>query len=61
MYLEHLGMFSKPSYREGAVERLGDYHAAGILTGRDLFLTMDGPNGELDTVSIDRLIEENFI
>ena len=54
-------MFSKPSYREGAVERLGDYHAAGILTGRDLFLTMDGPDGELDTASIGRLIEESFI
>ena len=61
VYLEHLGMFSMTAYREGAVERLGDYHAAGILTGRDLFLTMDGPDGELDTASIDRLIEENYI
>ncbi|MGN0712569.1 MAG: hypothetical protein ACI4LJ_02215 [Anaerovoracaceae bacterium] len=61
VYLEHLGMFSKSSYREGAVERLGDYHAAGILAGRDLFLTMDGPDGELDTAAIDRLIEDNFI
>lgn len=61
VYLEHLGMFSMPAYREGAVERLGDYHAAGILAGRDLFLTMDGPDGELDTASIDRLIEDNFI
>ena len=36
--------------------RLADYHAADILLGRDLFVTMDGPNEDLDVAAIDRFI-----
>ena len=35
---------------------LADYHAADILLGRDLFVTMDGPNEDLDVAAIDRFI-----
>lgn len=36
--------------------RLAHYHAADILLGRDLFVTMDGPNEDLDVAAIDRFI-----
>lgn len=56
VYHEHFGLYHKPGYREKQKERLADYHAADILLGRDLFVTMDGPNEDLDIAAIDRFI-----
>ena len=56
VYHEHFGLYHKPGYRETQKGRLADYHAADILLGRDLFVTMDGPNEDLDVAAIDRFI-----
>ena len=56
VYHEHFGLYHKPGYREKQKERLADYHVADILLGRDLFVTMDGPNEDLDVAAIDRFI-----
>ena len=56
VYHEHFGLYHKPGYRETQKGRLADYHAADILMGRDLFVTMDGPNEDLDVAAIDRFI-----
>jgi hypothetical protein len=56
VYHEHFGMYQRESYREKQKHRLADYHAADILLGRDLFVTMDGPNEDLDIAAIDRFI-----
>ena len=37
-------------------ERLMDYHANNILVSRDLFITVDGPRGDIDVKAIDALI-----
>lgn len=61
VYHEHFGMYHKEGYREKQKERLADYHAADILLGRDLFVTMDGPNEDLDIAAIDRFIMNTIL
>ncbi|MBR5488961.1 MAG: hypothetical protein IKV72_04590 [Firmicutes bacterium] len=36
--------------------RFMDYHAADLLVSRDLFITVDGPKGDIDVSAIDQLI-----
>ena len=40
--------------------RLADYHAADILLGRDLFVTMDGPNEDLMLLRLTGLLFIQF-
>ena len=56
IYLEHAGKFQDEGYMERFKERLMDYHANNILVSRDLFITVDGPRGDIDVKAIDALI-----
>ncbi len=55
-YHEHFGLFHKKSYREDNMNRLAVYHKNELLLGRDLFVTMDGPDESLDVGAIDQFI-----
>ena len=57
IYLEHAGKFHEEEYRERFLEKLTDYHAADILISRDLFITMDGKQGDISVKAIDDLIK----
>ena len=56
IYLEHAGKCQDEDYMERFKNRLMDYHAADLLVSRDLFITVDGPKGDIDVSAIDQLI-----
>ena len=56
IYLEHAGKFQDEGYMERFKARLMDYHAMNILLSRDLFITVDGPKGDIDIEAVDALI-----
>ncbi len=56
IYLEHAGKLQDEDYMERFKKRLMDYHAADILVSRDLFITVDGPKGDIDIEAIDALL-----
>lgn len=56
IYLEHAGKCQDEGYMERFKNRLMDYHAADLLVSRDLFITVDGPKGDIDVSAIDQLI-----
>lgn len=58
---EHFGMMGINEYREGAFERITDYFYHGYYVPKNLILTMDGPNGELDIAAIQRVVEGQLV
>ena len=54
---EHAGLLADPKYRTAFIEKLGLYLLNGFTLWDDLFITADGPNGSIDTKSIDRMIK----
>ena len=56
IYLEHVGMLQKDDYQQNFVNRMATYHKNDMLIGRDVFITMDGPAGDIDIPSIDAVI-----
>lgn len=56
IYLEHAGKLQDEDYMERFKNRLMDYHASDILISRNLFITVDGPKGDIDIEAIDALI-----
>ena len=47
-------MMNDPAYREVNYRKLTDYFLNGIYPPHNLFITMDGPDGELDIASVFR-------
>ena len=60
IYLEHFGMMNDPAYREVNYRKLTDYFLNGIYPPHNLFITMDGPDGELDIASVFQLIRQQI-
>lgn len=57
IYIEHVGKLDNAGYRESFFQKILDYHANNLLLGRDVFITMDGPDGSIDINSIDQLLQ----
>ncbi|MBR4861125.1 MAG: hypothetical protein IKU09_02875 [Firmicutes bacterium] len=57
IYIEHVGKLDDAGYRESFFQKILDYHANNLLLGRDVFITMDGPDGSIDINSIDQLLQ----
>ena len=56
VYWEHEGKIPDEDYRMKFIQRLAEYHAADLLVSRNVFVTMDGPKGDIDIETIDNLI-----
>ena len=56
IYLEHVGMLQKETYHQNFSRRMAIYHKNNLLIGRDVFITMDGPGGDIDISAVDAVI-----
>jgi len=56
IFLEHVGMLQKETYRQTFTKRMVTYHKNNLLIGRDVFITMDGPGGDIDIAAVDKVI-----
>ena len=54
---EHAGMMSNPEYREKFLKKLELYFTNGYKPWRDLILTFDDENGNIDSLEIDNIID----
>lgn len=61
IYLEHFGMMNDPAYREISYRKLTDYFHNGIYPPHNLIITMDGPDGELDTAAIHQMLQDQIL
>ena len=59
-YWEHFGLMDTPEYSNNAVSKLRLYTENGILTGRNLILTMETQSEPLSTRIVDQMIR-NFL
>ena len=55
-YWDHLGLLHKPEYRKRWAAKLETYRKAGIVEGKNLIVTRDGPDGSIDMIQIEHLI-----
>lgn len=55
--LEHFGRMFDPGYQSEYGSKVGLYISNGYMPGRDLFMTYDDKDGNLDTKQIEELIE----
>lgn len=61
IYHEHCGKMDDLDYvEERVVKRINDYSRAGIILGKNLFLTFESSTTPLNTEVLDRLINNNF-
>lgn len=58
---EHMGMFVKETYREDQFKKLTEYFFNNIYMGKNLIITMDGPNGEFDNLEVERIIKGQIL
>lgn len=56
LYLEHVGMLQDDEYRQKFSERTAVYHKNNLLLSRDVFITMDGPGGDIDISAVDTVL-----
>lgn len=56
IYLEHVGKLQEEQYQTSFLRRVLEYHKNDYLISRDVFITMDGPAGDIDISAIDALI-----
>lgn len=56
IYLEHVGKLQEEKYQKKFLNKILEYHKNGYLISRDVFITMDGPDGDIDISAIDALI-----
>ena len=59
--LEHFGRMFDAGYQAEYGRKVGLYISNGYMPGRDLFMTYDDKDGNLDTQRIEELIELNFM
>ena len=57
LYWEHFGLMDDPDYSANAAGKLRLYTENGILSGRDLIITMETQREPLSTRSLEKLIE----
>lgn len=60
IYWEHLGMLGDKKYSRDWKQREKDYQENGIVKGKNLIISKDGLDGSLDTLELEKLIEENL-
>jgi len=58
---EHMGMFTMEDYRENQFVKLTEYFFNDIYMGKNLIITMDGPNGEFDNLEVERIIKGQIL
>lgn len=56
IYLEHVGKLQEEKYQRRFLTKIAEYHKNDYLISRDVFITMDGPDGSIDIAAIDALI-----
>lgn len=56
IYWEHFGLLSSAEYCQKTIKKLTDYNYNQIISPNNLIITMDGPNGEIDSSAIKRVI-----
>ncbi len=56
IYLEHVGKLQEEKYQKRFLRKILEYHKNDYLISRDVFITMDGPEGDIDIAAIDALI-----
>ncbi len=56
IYLEHVGKLQEDKYQRQFLTRMVEYHKNDYQISRDVFITMDGPDGAIDIAAIDALI-----
>lgn len=57
IYLEHVGKLNDAEYKENFFTKINDYYVNDLLLGRDVFITMDSPDGSIDIKAIDELLQ----
>lgn len=57
---EHKGMYGEENYYQRDVRKMQLYHQNGIYQPKNLIVTMDGPDGNMDSMDILFLVQ-NFI
>lgn len=57
VYIEHVGKMKEKEYQDSFLKRILDYFSNRLLLGRDVFCTMDGPDGEIDLNSVEDLMK----
>ena len=60
-YWEHFGLMDSPDYSNNAAGKLRLYTENGILTGRNLIITMETKTEPLSTKTLEKLIAEFLI
>ena len=61
IYWEHAGMMNNASHRENLYRKITDYHHNNIVIPTNLIITMDGPDGIIDTAAINRIINGQLL
>lgn len=56
IYWEHFGLLSREDYRRSFVNKLILYSSSGIIPQRDLIMTFDDLDGNIDSRVIDQMI-----
>ncbi|MCQ2982208.1 MAG: hypothetical protein MJ178_05590 [Treponemataceae bacterium] len=56
VYLEHLGMLSRPKYAAENVDRVNRYAASGFKQGIDIFYTFECDGQPISTLQIDSIV-----
>ena len=57
-YWEHCGRMSDPEYTTNMTRRISQYAKVGIITGKNLILTMETESTPLDTKEVEQMIKE---
>ena len=60
-YWEHMGRISDPVYFERQIQKVRIYHSAGIMPGRDLLVSYDGPDGTIDIRRAESMIKTEIL
>ena len=61
IYWEHAGRMNDPEYRKRHFEKIALYHENGIYEPKNLIVTMDGPDGSFDVISINKIIQDRIL
>lgn len=57
---EHFGLMNDSVYREQAVWKIGQYMKAGFYPGDNLIMTFDDADGNIDSLTIERILDVWF-
>jgi len=60
-YWEHCGMINNTAYQKYWEEKKAFYESNGIKEDKNLIVTYDDENGGIDSVKINKIIQEHFI